>query len=80
MVEITTSFDPKVPLGVIKDKEVELFTVTPVADAPPTVMPVVELRFVPISWVEVPPAGSPVFTDNEESIGLENGESLLETG
>jgi hypothetical protein len=37
-----------------------------VAAAPPTVTPVVPVRFVPVITVDVPPNIEPLFTDIEE--------------
>ena len=81
IVETTTSFAPNVPLGVVNETDVELFTVTPVAAAPPTVIPVTEDKLVPIIPEAVPPAKTPLDTDNEVSVGVANaGASLLVTG
>ena len=62
-VVLTTMFArvwiPPELAGVTNVRDVEEFTVTPVAATPPTVTPVVPLKFVPVSVTDVPPAVDP---------------------
>jgi hypothetical protein len=80
IVETTTSLAPRVPLGVTNETDVELLTTTPVAEVPPTVIPEVELKFVPVTVVLVPPPSVPDITEREATVGDANGELLLLAG
>jgi hypothetical protein len=56
---------PTVPAGVVIVTDVDVIAPS-VAAVPPTVTPVVPVRFVPVITVDVPPTVEPLFTDIEE--------------
>ena len=64
----TTSVAPAVPAGVVMVTDVVVFAVM-VAAAPPTVTPVVLIRFVPVITVDVAPAVEPESTESEVIVG-----------
>jgi hypothetical protein len=65
---MTISRAPTVPAGVVIATVVDVI-VPSVAAVPPTVTPVVPVRFVPVITVDVPPTVDPLFTDIEVYAG-----------
>jgi hypothetical protein len=60
-VVTATSFEPRVPGGVVAVIVVELTTCTPVAALPPMTTAVAPVKLVPVMVMTVPPDVGPLF-------------------
>jgi hypothetical protein len=65
-----TSFAPAVFAGVLKVTDVASLALIETAADPPTVMPVMPLKLVPVIVIGVPPDIGPDVKDNETIVGL----------